>query len=72
MKKYLNGSNKCLCLEFGTHAQFLFRGQSITTDETPKSVPEGIVVHEIEEEKPKRRAPKKKAVSKKVEDNLGD
>jgi hypothetical protein len=73
MKKYLNGTRKCLCLELETHAQFLFTGQSVTTDETPKSIPEGIIVVDVEPEPaaavaPKKKVVRKKSVSKKSED----
>lgn len=67
MKKYQNVTAKSLCVEFQTFAQFLFRGQFVVSDEKPKTVPEGIVVTDVEEpkEEAKKAAPKKKRVVKK-------
>lgn len=63
MKKYIN---KCpemrtLVFEDGS-AQFLGRGHSITTDKNVKSVPQGVVVKDVEVAKPVK-APKATAAT---------
>jgi len=57
MKKYTNISKGLQPIEFtdGTGI-FLRRGQSIETDQEPVSVPDGIVVVEVKQPKPKRTA----------------
>lgn len=53
MKKYTNQSQEMRFVEFvdGT-AQFLFRGQSITSDKATKVVQKGIVVSDVVVSKP--------------------
>jgi hypothetical protein len=53
MKKYTNQSQEMRFVEFvdGT-AQFLFRGQSITSDKGTKVVQKGIVVSDVVVSKP--------------------
>lgn len=53
MKKYTNQSQEMRFVEFvdGT-AQFLFRGQSITSDKVAKVVQKGIVVSDAVTSKP--------------------
>lgn len=48
MKKYTNQSQEMRFVEFvdGT-AQFLFRGQSITSDKETKVVQKGIVISDV-------------------------
>ena len=71
MKKYQNVSTGLVCVEFEDYSQFLYTGQSVTTDAVLKRVPKGVNVTVIEEvivkEKPK--ASSKKKVAKQV--NLG-
>jgi hypothetical protein len=51
MKKYINKSGELRCITFADgSAQFLMRGQSITTDKEVKKVQVGIVVKDVSEE----------------------
>lgn len=52
MKKYQNVSNDLVCVEFEGRAQFLYTGQSVTTDEVIKRVPKGVKVTEMDEPTP--------------------
>lgn len=48
MKKYVNQNNRLVCVKFedGT-AQFLRRGESISTAKKVKQLPEGVTVHDV-------------------------
>jgi len=47
MKKYINITDRMLCVEFEDHGQFLSRGQSVTNNLKTKNVPEGILVEDV-------------------------
>jgi hypothetical protein len=68
MKKYTNKSDKLRAIRFEDgDAQFLMRGQSITTDKKVIHLQEGIRVVDIEVQKAVSTNTRKK-VEKKVED----
>ena len=67
MKKYQNVSNDLVCVEFEERSQFLYTGQFITTDDTPKRIPRGVKVIDltpVEEPKEEAEPEAKKVVSK--------
>jgi len=44
-----------VCVEFQTFAQFLRRGDSVTSSEEPKKVPVGVIVIDVEPAKTTRK-----------------
>lgn len=61
MKKYINKSDKLRSIRFDDNeAQFLMRGQSITTDKKVIHIQEGIVVKDVEVQKPQTATTRKK------------
>ena len=66
MKKYQNVGNEMICVVFETHSQFLFRGQSITTDDTPVRLPKrGLAVTDMNPKPVKEETASVEAVEKK-------
>jgi len=55
MKKYLNNSHRMVCVEFQTFSQFLRRGDFITSNEEPKTIPVGVIVSDVEPAKTTRK-----------------
>jgi len=58
MKKYINHSHKQVCVEFEGWAQFLRRGESVSTSDKTITVPDGVVVEEDETTKKVKKTKK--------------